>query len=92
MGSAGSFPGFRIQRTRACFQVAEKYCVRKIALHNSNKRKLHLFEDASKAYWEYRLGRLPCLPLDPEWRLEFLWYWFALAQLLAQKNMLASPH
>jgi hypothetical protein len=57
-GSAGSFPGFRIENTRACFQDAGNYCIRRIALNNTTRRETTLSVRCFKALFG--------IPSEPE--------------------------
>ena len=90
--SAVSFPCFRIENTRVCFQAAGKNCVRKIALNNTTKRKTALNGRFFKALLVIPPGPGALSTLRPRIMLELPWGWSVWLHLRVRKSTLASPY
>ena len=71
-GSFGSFPGFRMENTRAYFHAGGKKWIGKIRLYSLTRRNKNSVEDASGSYSVRRLELVPFRPWDPGSRLEIL--------------------
>jgi hypothetical protein len=88
----GSFPGFRMGSTRACFHTGGKYCLSGTALNTFLRKVIARFGRCLRTLFGIPFGRGALPTLSPLMALMTFRVWLRSVHFRAPTHMSASPH